>query len=115
MFAITLPWSVIGFWNASIGFLIMRFAAQPDRRGVSRPPREMRGDEPITASTAIVIFIRNEVPARILRNLKPLMSNLVAAGLGDRFHVYVLSDTNDADIAATKRPTSRPSREPGRA
>ena len=27
LFALTLPWTVIGFWNATIGFLIMRFAA----------------------------------------------------------------------------------------
>ena len=26
LFALTLPWMVIGFWNAVIGFLIMRFA-----------------------------------------------------------------------------------------
>jgi membrane glycosyltransferase len=29
LFGLTLPWSVIGFWNASIGFLIMRFARDP--------------------------------------------------------------------------------------
>ena len=28
-FAVTLPWTVIGFWNAVIGFLIMRFARDP--------------------------------------------------------------------------------------
>ena len=28
LFAVTLPWSVIGFWNAAIGFLIMRFCAR---------------------------------------------------------------------------------------
>ena len=29
LFAMTLPWMVAGFWNAVIGFLIMRFAADP--------------------------------------------------------------------------------------
>jgi len=24
-----MPWSVIGFWNATIGFVIMRFARDP--------------------------------------------------------------------------------------
>ena len=28
-FGLTLPWSVIGFWNATIGFFIMRFARDP--------------------------------------------------------------------------------------
>ena len=29
MFGLTMPWSVIGFWNATIGFFIMRFARDP--------------------------------------------------------------------------------------
>ena len=29
LFAVTLPWTVIGFWNALIGFLVMRFARDP--------------------------------------------------------------------------------------
>jgi membrane glycosyltransferase len=99
MFAITLPWSVIGFWNASIGFLIMRFARNPTAVVFPAAAR-IRGDEPITVATALVICIRNEVPERVIRNLKPMMSALVAAGVGDKFHVYVLSDTSDAEIAA---------------
>jgi membrane glycosyltransferase len=99
LFAITLPWSVIGFWNASIGFLIMRFARDPTAV-VCPPAARIRGDEPVTVSTAIVVCIRNEVPDRVLRNLKPLMSGLAASGVGDRFHVYVLSDTNDPAISA---------------
>ena len=30
-FALTLPWMAVGFWNAAIGFLIARFAADPLR------------------------------------------------------------------------------------
>ena len=98
LFAVTLPWSVIGFWNASIGFLIMRFARNPTAV-VCPVAADIRGDEPIRISSAIVICIRNEVPDRVLRNLKPLMSGLVAAGVAERFHVYVLSDTSDPQIA----------------
>jgi membrane glycosyltransferase len=29
LFAVTLPWYVIGFWNATIGLAIMRFARDP--------------------------------------------------------------------------------------
>ena len=29
LFAVTLPWFVIGFWNGTIGFLVMRFARDP--------------------------------------------------------------------------------------
>ena len=29
LFAVTLPWYVIGFWNASIGLALMRFSRNP--------------------------------------------------------------------------------------
>jgi membrane glycosyltransferase len=99
LFAVTLPWMVAGFWNAMIGFLIMRFAADPVAAVVPIANR-VRGDEPVTASTAILLCIRNELPDRMSRNLEPMLAGLDAAGLGDRFHLYVLSDTSDASIAA---------------
>src|SRR6266705_1627094 len=92
LFAVTFPWSVIGFWNAIIGFLIMRFARDPIA-AVLPVAGAIRGDEPITASSAILVCIRNELPDRILRNLAPMIGGLVAAGVADRFHLYVLSDT----------------------
>jgi membrane glycosyltransferase len=99
LFGCTLPWSVIGFWNATVGFLVMRFAADPV--GVVNPSaRRVRGDEPITASTAIAIFVRNEPPDRVVRNLDAMLADLVTAGVNDRFHLYVLSDTSMREIAA---------------
>ncbi len=101
LFAVTLPWYVIGFWNASIGLLIMRLA--PDPVAVVTPVAgRVRGDEPITASTAIVLCVRNEPPDRVLRHLVPLMEGLAARAVGDRFHVYILSDTDDPAIAAAE-------------
>jgi membrane glycosyltransferase len=97
-FAITLPWTVIGFWNAVIGFVIMRLARDA-AEAVTPIASRIGGDEPITASTAILMCIRNEPPARVIRNIEPMMADLVAAGVADRFHVYVLSDTGDEDIA----------------
>jgi membrane glycosyltransferase len=98
LFALTLPWMVIGFWNAVIGFLILRVAdpsaaVMPATAGVT-------GNEAITASTAILLCIRNEAPERMVRNLDPMLAGLAGAGLGDRFHVYVLSDTDNAAVAS---------------
>ena len=101
LFAVTLPWYVIGFWNATIGLLIMRFARDPVA-AVTPAVGRIRGDEPITTSTAIVMCIRNELPDRVLRHLTPLMQGIAARGAGDRFHVYVLSDTDDPAIAAAE-------------
>ena len=99
LFAVTLPWMVAGFWNALIGFWIMRFSGDPVAAVMPLAAR-IRGDEPVTASTAILLCIRNEAPERMIRNLEPMLAGLHAAGCGARFHLYVLSDSSDAGIAA---------------
>ena len=87
-FALTLPWMAVGFWNAALGFLIVRFAADPLRTTMPCAA-DVRDDTPITSSSAILLCIRNESPPRIVRNLHAMMSGLVATGNGSSFHVYV--------------------------
>lgn len=99
LFAVTLPWLVIGFWNSTIGFLLMRFSRDPVVAVLPVAGR-VRGDEPITASTAILVCIRNEGAESVVRNLTPMIDGLAAARVADRFHLYILSDTNDAGIAS---------------
>jgi len=101
LFAVTLPWTAAGFSNAMIGFLIMRFSADPIAAVMPAVAR-IRGDEPVTASTAILLCIRNELPERMIRNLEPMLAGLYAAGCGERFNLYVLSDTSDATIASNE-------------
>lgn len=99
LFAVTLPWTVIGFWTAIIGLIVMRCARDPVAAVLPAAER-FSGNETIVASTAILLCIRNERPERIIRNLEPLLAGLVEAAVGDRFHVYVLSDTGDPVISA---------------
>jgi membrane glycosyltransferase len=96
---LTMPWSVIGFWNAAIGFCIMRFARDPVAT-VLPSVAALRPDEPITASTAITIFVRNESPDRVIRNLDAMMREIDAASAAGSFHLYILSDTSHDDIGA---------------
>ncbi len=97
-FGLTMPWSVIGFWNAAIGFVIMRFARDPVATVLQSVAR-LRGDEPIAASTAITIFVRNEPPDRVIRNLDAMMREIELAGAAHFFHLYILSDTGMGEIA----------------
>src|SRR4029450_11237664 len=46
--------------------------------------------------------IRDEPPERVVRLLEPMMEGLAARGVGERFHVYVLSDTSEADMATAE-------------
>jgi membrane glycosyltransferase len=101
LFALTLPWQVIGFWTAAIGFVIMRLCRDP-AVFVLPAARRVRGGEPVAASTAVLMCVRNETPERAARNLRPLIAGLVASGFGRHFHVYVLSDTSDAGLVAAE-------------
>ena len=106
LYAIALPWLVIGFSISVIGFCVMRFARDPVA-AIFPAAARIRGDEPIASRTAILVCIRNEAPRRVVRNLAPLLSGLTAAGVGDRFRLYVLSDTGDPALAATEEAQMR--------
>ena len=92
--ALILPWAVIGFWNAAIGLVIMRKAVDPVA-AVFPGAAAVASDMPITSSVAILVCIRNEPPPRVVRNLAPMVEGLERAGVADRFHLYILSDTTD--------------------
>jgi membrane glycosyltransferase len=101
LFAMTTPWLAIGFWNAAIGFVIMRFVRNPATYVVPQAGRAIPPSA-ITASTAILMCVRNESPDRTIRNLGAMMADIEAAGCADRFHVYVLSDTSMPEIASAE-------------
>lgn len=101
LFALTLPWTTIGFWNAVIGFALMSFSRDPAGR-VAPHLHGIRGDEPITTPTALLICIRNEDPARLARNLGLMLDGLVATGQAGWFHLYMLSDSTQPDIIAAE-------------
>lgn len=97
--ALYLPWPLFGFWNAVIGFAIMRFARDP--LGLTCPPAAaIRGDEPITTTTHVAMCVRNEDTARVFRNIGLLLDGLDRAGAGAHVALHVLSDTNQPAIAA---------------
>jgi membrane glycosyltransferase len=101
LFAITLPWMAAGFANAVIGFVIMRCSDDPVAT-VLPAAGSIGDDQPIMSSTAILLCVRNELPRRIIRNLDTMLEGLHASGYGDRFHLYLLSDTSEADLAASE-------------
>ena len=97
-FMITLPWTIIGFLNAAIGFLLMRFSADPV---ASVCPIDL-GDKnkAITSKTALLSCVRDEDIAPLNRKLTAMLVDLERTKALDPFSLFILSDTSKSDIAA---------------
>jgi membrane glycosyltransferase len=98
-FALTLPWTAIGFWNALAGFMLMRTASDP-ATAVCPPLANVDDRAPITARTAILSCIRNEDVDIVGRNLDLIVDDLIGTGDGHLFDVFVLSDSDWPEIIA---------------
>ena len=105
LYTVLLPWLSIGTWNAIIGFVLLRFRVDPLAsllpQAVAHAAHADQ-DQPITASTALLVCVRNENPTQVIRNLSLTVDGLVQAGAASFFHLYILSDTNDPQLAATE-------------
>ncbi len=97
LFAFTLPWMVIGFWNATIGFIICRFVREPLALVVP-DALHANSSAPITLSTALLLCIRNETPERLERNIEVMLAGLKGPEIAPHIHLYVLSDTDNQQI-----------------
>jgi membrane glycosyltransferase len=96
-FAITLPWTAVGFWNATIGLALMLGARDP--AAVAAPVALLgRDDAPIDTRTAVLVCIRNEDPQRLERNAGELLAGLAALPEASRLSVFLLSDSDRPDI-----------------
>ena len=108
-YALHLPWALFGFLNASIGFLVMRFARDPlaatcppvaaARPGALQPSAGHGHADGAPTSTAILWCVRNEDCRRVFRNIALMIEDLGSSGFAEGFALYVLSDTSDPVIA----------------
>lgn len=97
LFSLTLPWMVIGFWNAIIGFLICLLVKKPLSMILPLNLQNVEHDS-LNSSTALLMCIRNEDSARVFRNLQIMIDDLIKSGSEKYFHVYILSDSTTDSI-----------------
>ncbi len=97
-FAITVPWTVIGFWNATIGLLIIALRRDPVAF-VNPLARSGDAAKPIASRVALLACIRNEDAAEVGRSLEAMLGDLEAAGVARHFHLFLLSDTSFPEAA----------------
>lgn len=96
-FMITLPWTIIGFWNAVIGLLVMRLAKDPAKTVCPIDDGELT--TALTSSTALLSCVRDEDPDSLEINLSTMVSGLIRENQAQNFTLYVLSDTSMEEIA----------------
>ena len=99
LFAILFCWVSAGFWTALMGWELL---TGRDRYRISG---SSAGSEPIAADarTAIVMPICNEDVPRVFAGLRATVESMAATGEMERFDFFVLSDTNDPDIAVAEQ------------
>ncbi len=100
-FAGTAPWTALCAANALAGFAVLM--GTPDPPAAVLPAlRRVRpgGGGAARLSTAIAVCVRNERMEEVLPPLGRLLDGLAARGAGERFALWLLSDTADPALAA---------------
>jgi membrane glycosyltransferase len=101
IYLIGLPWTLLGFWNSAIGFVILRLSKDPvgyTNPAIANTPH----DSPITTRTAVVLCVRNEDVAAAFARLRTMIESVAATGLGQHFDFHILSDTSRAQVAQSE-------------
>jgi membrane glycosyltransferase len=100
-FVLLFAWVSVGFWTALAGFL--QLLIKRDRFSVSAGI-EQDSNQPLPRDgrTALVMPIANEDVARVFAGLRATYESVRASGQLEHFDVYILSDSNDVDIATAE-------------
>lgn len=97
--ALSAPWTVLGFWNAAIGLALL-FTRSDSRDWFAPLQRGCDPSAPLEGRTALIMTLRNEDAGRAFARLAAIRDSLDATGFGDRFDLFVLSDSDREDIMA---------------
>ncbi|MEM1314319.1 MAG: glucans biosynthesis glucosyltransferase MdoH [Pseudomonadota bacterium] len=104
--AVGAPWTIMGVVNALLGLWLLHGAR--DGLGAAAPHLEAgEGEAPLRERIAVLMFLRNEAPDRALARLAEVRRGLDATGQGRAFDLFVLSDTDEAGIAAEEEAAMR--------
>lgn len=98
--ALLAPWIATLGASAIVGFAVLMCRGDPLR--TVWPDAVLDEEAPITINTAILLCLRNEDTAAALARTRPLLEALEARGVGERFTLVVLSDTQDQAHAAAE-------------
>ena len=99
LYLIALPWTLLAFWNAVIGFFILRFHNDPAT--YTNPAlRATDLHAAITSRTTVCFCIRHENVLGVLARVKAMRRSLGVVYQGRQIAFHILSDSSRADICA---------------
>src|SRR5918998_6968524 len=100
-FLVATPWTVLGFWNAVIGLLLLH-GRKDGLEQVAPFATAGEGIEPLRLKTAVLMTLRNEDPTRAILRLKAVKESIESTGFSERFGYFILSDTSIPAVAAAE-------------
>ncbi|MGE0256473.1 MAG: glucans biosynthesis glucosyltransferase MdoH [Alphaproteobacteria bacterium] len=92
---LSVAWLALSFWTAAFGFAAR--LAHRDTTGITAP-----ADAPLTSRTAVVMPVYNEDPAATVARAEATLRSLRGTMPAGSFAFFALSDTTDAETAATE-------------
>ncbi|WP_084591542.1 glucans biosynthesis glucosyltransferase MdoH [Gilvimarinus agarilyticus] len=97
LFGITFLWIVFAFTSGAIGFVLQLLRLDPLtlQRQTSVPSPEPA----VSTRTAVIMPVYNEDTARVIAGFEVSLRSLEATGQLEAFDFYLLSDTQDPEIA----------------
>ena len=101
LYLVGLPWTLIGFWNAVVGFVISRLVDDPaafTNPALAATPK----DGPIVTRTAVCLAMRHEDVGRVFARLDSMIRVVAATQWRDAFAFHILSDSSRPDICAAE-------------
>lgn len=101
LFSITFAWIAASFCSALIGFVLQWLKIDP--MTLSRHSATPATDSVAGTRTAVVMPIYNEDTERVIAGFEANIRSLLATGQAEHFDFYLLSDTQDPEIAAAEK------------
>jgi len=92
LFLSLFAWVALSFSSALSGFFVMLRGGEK-RLGID-PGAPVPG---LSTRTALLMPVYNEQPERVMAGLQAVHESLAALGVGERFDIFILSDTTEAD------------------
>ncbi len=95
-------WVSLVFWNAAIGFFLLRLSRRPTFRNWAELER-VAPTARATKRTAIAMTVRNEQAGEFLARLKAIKRSLDATHSASAFDYFILSDSSEPEAVADER------------